>query len=120
MADKFDEFALEISKLAEYYEKPQGKWSVGIYWANLQFYSIDEVREAIRLHIREEGVGRFMPKVSELLPLLKMVHNQTLMREQLRLPSKVSVISPEQREKNKEHIQNLVERIGDGKKQQDR
>lgn len=115
MPDKFDEFALEISKLAEYYEKPQGKWSIEIYWNNLKFYTIDELREAVGIHIRTDGAGRFMPKISELLPLLKMVHSSNEMERQLSLPDKVVVFTPEQRQENIKRIQKIIKKgFGDG------
>ncbi|MBP6103514.1 MAG: hypothetical protein KA508_00365 [Gammaproteobacteria bacterium] len=57
--------------IAALYHKPFTDKLTDIYWESLEEFSLEEVSEALRLHVRDTEAGRFFPKPADIVRFIE-------------------------------------------------
>ena len=71
-AEELQAFTVELQALAKgYYDKELQPETIIWYFEDLQHYTLEQVRQALRMHVRTPGRCNFFPKPGNLAELLE-------------------------------------------------
>lgn len=68
------EFARAVSATMEVYAQSVSKEAVAMWWAVLQGYSLDEVKQALTAHLSDPERGRFAPRPADVIAKIPTGH----------------------------------------------
>jgi hypothetical protein len=60
------EFATLLGDTAAYYDRKLAASTVAMYWQGLVDLSLEQVRFALNLHVRDPQAGQYMPKIADI------------------------------------------------------
>jgi hypothetical protein len=66
-SDKKQQFVNLILATAEYYKNTLSEMVIEIYWEGLKDFDIDLIQKALNVHIRDSELGRFMPRIADVM-----------------------------------------------------